>query len=368
MITTLLIAWCLLAVTVTIHAAGLSAMLPHVLSAAPDGRFWSVTWQILWVAWRLILLHLTEIAVWALFYWWKCLPDAESSFYFSGVTYATLGYGDLVLPEEWPPARPSGGIGRHPDVRAVHGVFLRRRQQLSRAQIGIQQDSPMKPLLKEIQHNKLLWLLAFVPVVFAAEARARGAHALFVLSVLAIVPLAALLSHATESVAAKTGDADRWSAQCHARQPDGAGHCAYRLARRAVHAGEGVASPARLSPTRCSCLARRLLLGGLKYHVQEYNRVSARMQAGLLFLATVALLIPSAVSQADRRGGRVHSAVEPGPVPPAYRRVRVGHVVFPEDAPRTVRQRRPVRPATRRGQWVWLWPRWPASLCCGAGE
>ena len=30
---------------------------------------------------------------------------------------------------------------------------------------------------------------------------------LFVLSVLAIVPLAALLSHATESVAAKTGDA-----------------------------------------------------------------------------------------------------------------------------------------------------------------
>jgi Ca2+:H+ antiporter len=30
---------------------------------------------------------------------------------------------------------------------------------------------------------------------------------LFVLSVLAIVPLAALLSHATEAVAAKTGDA-----------------------------------------------------------------------------------------------------------------------------------------------------------------
>ena len=100
MIATLLIAWCLLAVTVAIHAAGLSAMLPHVLSAVPDRRFWPVTWEILWVAWRLILLHLTEIAAWALFYWWKCLPDAESSFYFSGVTYATLGYGDLVLPEE----------------------------------------------------------------------------------------------------------------------------------------------------------------------------------------------------------------------------------------------------------------------------
>ncbi|HXV08763.1 MAG TPA: hypothetical protein VD791_12080, partial [Burkholderiales bacterium] len=65
----------------------------------------------------------------------------------------------------------------------------------------------MHPLLKEIRHNPLLWLLAFVPVVFIArELDPEGHTLLFVLSVLAIVPLAALLSHATESVAAKTGD------------------------------------------------------------------------------------------------------------------------------------------------------------------
>src|SRR5262249_52785653 len=46
-------------------------------------------------------------------------------------------------------------------------------------------------------------------------------------------------------------------------------------------------------------LGASFLLGGLKFHVQEFNRVNARLQAGLLFLATVALLIPSAVSQAD---------------------------------------------------------------------
>jgi Ca2+:H+ antiporter len=46
-------------------------------------------------------------------------------------------------------------------------------------------------------------------------------------------------------------------------------------------------------------LGASFLFGGLKHHVQEYNRVSARMQAGLLFLATVALLIPSAITQAD---------------------------------------------------------------------
>ena len=49
------------------------------------------------------------------------------------------------------------------------------------------------------------------------------------------------------------------------------------------------------------------LLGGLKHHVQEYNRVTARLQAGLLFLATVALLIPSAVSRADSAVGAAFS-------------------------------------------------------------
>jgi Ca2+:H+ antiporter len=42
-------------------------------------------------------------------------------------------------------------------------------------------------------------------------------------------------------------------------------------------------------------LGMSFLLGGLKHHTQEYNRISARTQAGLLFLAVVALLAPSAV-------------------------------------------------------------------------
>jgi Ca2+:H+ antiporter len=65
----------------------------------------------------------------------------------------------------------------------------------------------MKLLLQEIRRNPLLWLLVFVPVALAAEKLNHEAHTLhFILSVLAILPLAVLLSHATESVAAKTGD------------------------------------------------------------------------------------------------------------------------------------------------------------------
>jgi Ca2+:H+ antiporter len=59
-------------------------------------------------------------------------------------------------------------------------------------------------------------------------------------------------------------------------------------------------------------LGASFLLGGLKYHVQEYNRVSARLQAGLLFLATVALLIPSAVTSVDSTSGTFVQAVSVG--------------------------------------------------------
>jgi len=62
------------------------------------------------------------------------------------------------------------------------------------------------PLFKELRHNPILWLLTLVPVALIAAKLVPAAHTLlFVLSVLAIVPLAALLSHATESVAEKTG-------------------------------------------------------------------------------------------------------------------------------------------------------------------
>ena len=104
MITRLLIASCLVAMTVIIHAGGLGLALSHALESThrPETRFWPITWLLIRIAWLLLFFHLLEVAVWALFFWWqKCLPDLESSFYFSGVTYATLGYGDLLLPKEW---------------------------------------------------------------------------------------------------------------------------------------------------------------------------------------------------------------------------------------------------------------------------
>ncbi len=113
MIAKFLMASCLVATTVIIHATGLCMVLSHVLHSAarPDTRFWPMTWLLICVAWFLVIIHLFEISVWALFFWWlNCLPDAESSFYFSGVTYATIGYGDVVLPKEWQLFGPVEGV------------------------------------------------------------------------------------------------------------------------------------------------------------------------------------------------------------------------------------------------------------------
>jgi Ca2+:H+ antiporter len=46
-------------------------------------------------------------------------------------------------------------------------------------------------------------------------------------------------------------------------------------------------------------LGASFLLGGLKHHLQEYNRDSARLQGGMLFLATIAILIPSVLAASD---------------------------------------------------------------------
>src|SRR6476659_5795509 len=163
----------------------------------------------------------------------------------------------------------------------------------------------MNALLKEIRHNPLLWLLVFVPVVFVAEHVRPESHTmLFALSVLAIVPLAALLSHATESVAAKTGDAVGGLLNATLGNLT-----ELVIALAALRAGQYMLVKASIAGAIVSntlfMLGASFLLGGLKYHTQEYNRVNARLQAALLFLATIALLIPSVTPQSDVSAGAV---------------------------------------------------------------
>lgn len=94
----------LLALCVVIHAAGLIALgrTLHGRWEKRDRSYASDLWVLVRAAWMITLLHLIEIGIWAWFYLGSgALPDRHSAFYFSSVTYTTVGYGDVVLPHAW---------------------------------------------------------------------------------------------------------------------------------------------------------------------------------------------------------------------------------------------------------------------------
>lgn len=158
----------------------------------------------------------------------------------------------------------------------------------------------MKAILRELRENRILWLLVAVPVLFALEHGAESSStALFVLSVVAIVPLASLLSRATESVAAKTGDAIGGLLNATLGNLT-----ELVIAMTALRAGMMELVKASIAGAIVTnslfMLGMALLLGGLRHREQEYNRANARLQSGMLFMAAVAMLVPSFIGASSK--------------------------------------------------------------------
>jgi len=98
-----LVAGCLMMLTAGIHTVGFSALLRAIVwsQALTQTGFWIVTRLTMSLTCWLILIHLADISVWGLGYFWQgCLPDVGSAFYFSAGAYTTVG-GSLALPEPW---------------------------------------------------------------------------------------------------------------------------------------------------------------------------------------------------------------------------------------------------------------------------
>ncbi len=106
----------LIAVTVLIHAVCLEGII----------KVWRAIGIEIEVRWRAIALsltiigifasHIIQIWVWAIFYFSvEEIQTWESALYFSTSSYTTVGYGDLVLSEEW---RLLGSI------EAINGMIL----------------------------------------------------------------------------------------------------------------------------------------------------------------------------------------------------------------------------------------------------
>lgn len=157
----------------------------------------------------------------------------------------------------------------------------------------------MDQLLSALRHNRMLWLLIAVPLPLLAELVAPQAHSLtFLLSILAIIPLAALLSLATEQVAARTGDTIGGLLNATLGNLT-----ELMIALAALQAGEYMLVKATIAGAIVTnslfMTGMCFLLGGLRHKVQDFNSGSARLQVALLFLAAFGLMVPSALADMD---------------------------------------------------------------------
>jgi Ca2+:H+ antiporter len=151
----------------------------------------------------------------------------------------------------------------------------------------------------------LNWLLLLVPAAIALEFLKPDAHTLiFIVSALAIIPLAGWLGTATEQLAHHTGEGI--GGLLNATFGNAA---ELIIAIMAVNRGLYPVVKASLTGSIIGnvllVFGAAALAGGLKYKDQRFNVTAAREQATLLTLAAIALIMPAAFHALAGPGIRV---------------------------------------------------------------
>lgn len=110
----------MLVVITLIHGAGLDRIVHHFKkrSQALQARRRSPHLASLIFSFSILLmlfLHIIELAIWGAVMWWVGLiSNLRDSIYFSANTYTTIGYGRMILPENWRELSP---------IIAISGLF-----------------------------------------------------------------------------------------------------------------------------------------------------------------------------------------------------------------------------------------------------
>lgn len=164
---------------------------------------------------------------------------------------------------------------------------------------GHQSGRPAPPAdlvtaLKGLPRAPLYWLLVALPVAVALDLFDIGDLWVFMISGLAIVPLAGLMGRATENLA------ETFGAGIGGLLNATFGNAAeVIIALIALSKGPAMYPLVKASITGSIIgnvllvLGLAILLGGLKYQRQQFNRTAAGMGATLLALASIGLIVPT---------------------------------------------------------------------------
>jgi len=155
----------------------------------------------------------------------------------------------------------------------------------------------MKQFLKDLRSKPIFWLGIFIPIVLIMHWSHVGSNSvMFLFSLLAIIPLGGFISHATEGVAAKTGDTIGGLLNATLGNLT-------ELVIVIAAVREGLVDLVKASlagvivTNSLFLLGMCFLIGGIKTKVQEFNRINALIQTSLLFIVCIALLVPTIVSK-----------------------------------------------------------------------
>jgi Ca2+:H+ antiporter len=141
------------------------------------------------------------------------------------------------------------------------------------------------------------WLFIFIPVAVVLEHSWPHAHTwIFFGASVAIVPIASLIVHSTEQIASRTGDAIGGLLNAtFGNAPE--------LIIAVVALKAGLFDMVRASligailANLLLALGVAFLLGGLRYHNQEYNAGATRVYSSMMLIAVISLIVPSAFNR-----------------------------------------------------------------------
>ena len=149
-------------------------------------------------------------------------------------------------------------------------------------------SSPLKTFLRQPLH----WLLAAAPAAAALDAAKAPAPVVFLLAGLALVPMASLIVHSTEEIAARTGPAIGGLLNAtFGNLPE--------LIISLVALRAGLVEMVRASligallANLLLALGVAFILGGRRRHEQEYNPAAARTYGSIMMLAALSMSIPA---------------------------------------------------------------------------
>jgi len=147
--------------------------------------------------------------------------------------------------------------------------------------------------MKNLFKPNIRWLLVFIPVTFVLEYSHASAPLIFFSAALSIIPIARLIGTSTEHIATYTGDAIGGLLNAtFGNFPE------LIIAAIALRAGLHEMVLASLGGAILANLLLAMgvsfLVGGAKFHNQDYNVTSVRVYSSMMMMAVISLTIPSA--------------------------------------------------------------------------